>query len=94
MNYEDARIQVLADLEKIFGKGIVLVDTATIEKPYGWVFFYNTEEYVKTRNPDVALMSNTPFIFTKSGEKFYLRLSCSVQEAVEEIEREQRLGDK
>ena len=86
MNYEEAKNCVLAELEMEFGEGIQLMDDQIIEKPYGW-FFYNTKEFIETGNPEVALMSNTPFVFTQEGKKYLLRMSCSVSEAVNEIER-------
>ncbi len=91
MNFDDAKTIILADLEKEFGGGIRLNDDQIIEKPYGWVFFYNTKEFLETGDPAYALMSNTPFVFTNDGRKFPLRMSCTVEEAIAEIEREQSL---
>jgi hypothetical protein len=34
----------------------------TITKPYGWVFFYESAEYIKTENLRYGLIGNAPFI--------------------------------
>ncbi|WP_086925888.1 YrhB domain-containing protein [Variovorax sp. JS1663] len=33
-----------------------------INLPYGWVFFYNSKEYIETENISSALLGNAPFI--------------------------------
>ena len=50
------------------GSGVVL-DDQTVERPYGWVFFYQSRAYLKTRQPTLALRGNAPVIFNRiSGE--------------------------
>lgn len=43
----------------------VIVDDYTIEKPWGWVFFYNSREYATTGDPQYQLFGNAPYIVNK-----------------------------
>jgi Immunity protein 35 len=43
----------------------VVVDSHTIEKPYGWVFFYNTTRFVETGFLQHTLAGNGPVIVNK-----------------------------
>jgi immunity protein 35 of polymorphic toxin system len=36
--------------------------TTVLEKPFGWVFCYQSREYVETRNLSSMLAGNSPFI--------------------------------
>lgn len=54
----------------VCGDGIELVQSSTVAKPYGWVFFYQSSAFLK--NPDdisLALAGNAPFIIDRiNGE--------------------------
>jgi hypothetical protein len=41
------------------GKGAL---SGSIPRPYGWVFFYNSREYVETGNPRMRYAGNAPII--------------------------------
>ena len=43
----------------------VIIDQHTIEKPWGWVFFYNSLEYLKTGDPKYQLFGNAPYIVNR-----------------------------
>jgi hypothetical protein len=43
----------------------VIVDSHTIEKPYGWVFFYNSKKFAETSIFSYTLAGNGPVIFSK-----------------------------
>jgi hypothetical protein len=43
----------------------VVVDAGTIEKPFGWVFFYNSKRYLETEDYRYALAGNGPVIVNK-----------------------------
>jgi hypothetical protein len=50
------------------GLALVLEDE-TIDRPYGWVFFYQSREYVETGDARTMLFGNAPLIFNRaSGE--------------------------
>ena len=50
------------------GRGVVLEDK-TLDRPYGWVFFYQDRQYLETGDIRHAFAGNAPIIFNcLSGE--------------------------
>ena len=48
---------------------LVVVDEDTIEKDWGWVFFYTSQRYLETRNITEAIAGNPPYIVNRhTGE--------------------------
>lgn len=62
---------------------IVLSDR-TEEVEQGWIFFYNSKEYVETRDPMAALAGNGPILVTRTGEVCELSSSTSWEAALKE----------
>jgi hypothetical protein len=46
----------------MWGEGVALVPEQTIEKPYGWVFSYNSLKWIESRSFDDMLLGNAPII--------------------------------
>ncbi len=46
---------------------LIIVAEHTIEKPYGWVFFYDTEEHHLYDTPGSGIGGNAPFLVEKMG---------------------------
>jgi hypothetical protein len=68
---------------------LVIIDDETIEKEYGWVFFYQTKEYLKTGNIIDALAGNAPYIVNKyNGELIETGTANPVEEYIAEYESE------
>jgi hypothetical protein len=42
--------------------GVAIMEDRTIRKSYGWIFFYNSNVYLETRNPLEALGGNGPIV--------------------------------
>lgn len=55
----------LAEMPLLDGDSAVILDDLTIEKPFGWVFFYNSRCYLQTGDCDFALFGNAPFIVNR-----------------------------
>jgi hypothetical protein len=67
--YEKARRVVAAYVAALTDDDGAILDTQTIEKPYGWVFFYQNRAYIETGNDLEAYVGNAPLIFDRgSGE--------------------------
>ena len=45
--------------------GNVVMDDATIERPWGWVFFYQTRRYLETGKFRDGLVGNAPYIVNR-----------------------------
>src|SRR5262245_34957990 len=46
----------------VAGDRLVLVEEATIEKSYGWVFFYDSRKYLEAGDTSVQLAGNAPLL--------------------------------
>ena len=42
-----------------------IIDSATLERPYGWVFFYQSRSYLESGNELQMLAGNAPLIINK-----------------------------
>lgn len=52
---------------------LIVVDEATIERPYGWVFFYKSKLWQKTQNISYALAGNAPLLIDRrTGAAYFL----------------------
>ena len=66
---------------------IVVIDEQTVEKEWGWVFFYNTTEYLKTEELDDALVGNAPYIVNKNtGEIIETGTAYDIEHYIKEYE--------
>ena len=62
-------------------------DKHTIEKEWGWVFFYNTSEYLKSGDIDEELIGNVPYIANKNtGEIIETGTAYDIEHYIEEYE--------
>ncbi len=65
-----------------------IVDAHTIEKPFGWVFFYNSKKFLETGQFSDSLAGNGPIIVNKNDATIEL---CGTAQPVSElIERYER----
>jgi len=47
------------------GGGLVVVDENTMETEFGWVFFYDSKEYLETEDLRYAIAGNAPIVVLK-----------------------------
>jgi hypothetical protein len=47
------------------GCSMVVIDSSTLERPFGWVFFYQSEDYLLTGNESSQLAGNAPLIVNR-----------------------------
>lgn len=75
-------------LDEMFDPAIhpAIIDAATIAKPYGWVFFYNSRELLETRNISFALGGNGPIIVEHNGRTHSLGSGKSPEDTISEFE--------
>src|SRR5262249_17907008 len=50
----------------------VILHQQTIEKPYGWIFFYQDRDYLRSRDPSIALRNNAPLIFNRYTGEYHV----------------------
>ena len=70
LSLEDAKVKAESELFRLqFQYPVVVLDQATKEFEFGWVFFYQSEEFVRTGNPSARLAGNAPLLVNRlSGE--------------------------
>jgi hypothetical protein len=69
IDFDEARNiakQHVSRLESAPGE-LMLVESSTIEKHYGWVFFYNSTAYLVGGDEFEALGGNSPFLVERYG---------------------------
>jgi hypothetical protein len=72
--------------------GLAIVDSATIEKPYAWIFFYNSKQYIETGDIMHALGGNAPLFISKiDGKVSTFRTGLSIDGMFEEYEEKQQI---
>lgn len=66
---QEIALAYIHELEKESGIALQIYHEYTVEKPYGFVYFYQSEEYIKTGEFSSMLAGNAPFLITKdTGE--------------------------
>ena len=92
INREQAKLLVEKEINEPDSNGsenlnLVVLDDLTIEKEWGWVSFYNTEEYLKTGDFSETLVGNAPYIVNKyTGELFETGTACDIEDYIKEYE--------
>jgi len=66
---------------------LVVLDQHTIQKEYGWIFFYSTQQYAETGDFRYALAGNGPLIVEKAdGAVYRFGTSKPPEEMIREYE--------
>lgn len=82
-------LEHLATLEKEIGEPLGLANSETLEKAFGWVFFYNSKDYIETGNFRSMLAGNAPFIVDRnSGEVHVTGTAKSVEDYITDYEQQ------
>ncbi len=85
---EESARAYIASMEFSTKDELVLQEDKTIEKPFGWVFFYNSKKFVETRDFHYALLGNAPLIVDKeSGDLHVTGTAKPTEYYIEEYER-------
>lgn len=65
---------------------VILADQ-TVQRDFGWVFFYAPQRYLQTRDPKDLVPGNGPLVVYRSGRTEYLPTSVPAPAAITELER-------
>ncbi len=88
---EGAKLQVFLKLRRAYGlrsgqNELVILDEHTIERPWGWVFFYTTRG-MKNGNLKYAVGGNAPYIVNRSDGTLHLTgTGAPIEYFIEEYE--------
>jgi hypothetical protein len=61
---------------------VEIIEDETIEKPYGWIFFYQSKQYLDTRDIRHVLVGNGPILVIKSGAVIHFPSAIPEDEAI------------
>ncbi|GHU01662.1 hypothetical protein FACS1894154_11630 [Betaproteobacteria bacterium] len=91
MTKEQAALCAQAYLDNLsrsdLGDRYVLIEESTIEKPYGWIFVFNSKKFLDTGNFIYALGGNGPIIVEKdTGVLHQLGTAMSLENSIKEFE--------
>jgi len=71
---------------------IIILDDETIEKEFGWVFFYTSRKFLETGNVLHALVGNAPIIVDKNGTLHMTGTSKPIEEYIREFEAKRKIN--
>ena len=81
-------IEELAGLERESGTRLVLLEEQTRTESFGWVFFYNSAEFVRSGDVRHALAGNAPLIVDRADGRIESAGSAvSVDDYIVEYEK-------
>ena len=67
ISFEDAKTIALGEI----GEDCALLDDATLEKPYGWYFCFQSKQFLETQNFRDMLAGNGGFIVEKTDGRVF-----------------------
>jgi Immunity protein 35 len=65
MDFEQALALATAWVDIVCGGGARIVQPSTVEKPYGWIFFYQSREFLDIGVASARLAGNAPIIVNR-----------------------------
>jgi hypothetical protein len=75
--------------ERRSGITLKLVHEQTIEKPFGWVFFYDSKAFLETGNFESTILGNAPIIVNRrTGELHVTGTAKPIEEYIADYDRE------
>jgi hypothetical protein len=85
---EEIAEKFIAEQGKAVEGGVTIIRQKTLEKPYGWIFFYNSRRYLETGNPLEALGGNGPVVVAHAdGRVTALSSAAAPSASIAEFER-------
>lgn len=91
MNQQQAQSLVEAELEKVGDEAqpvdCVVLEDETLERPWGWVFFYQSRAFVETGDPREMVGGNAPMLVNRhTGELIHTGTAYDFEHYIAEYE--------
>ena len=78
----------ISKLEQSTEDPVILLESKTIEKPFGWVYFYDSKLYIETGEFECQLLGNAPLIINRNSGKIHVTgTAYPIEHYIEEYER-------
>jgi hypothetical protein len=74
MTINDAQqiaLRYVKDLERESGCELDLIHRATIERSFGWIFFYDSKRHIETGSIRDAIAGNAPIVVTREDGRVH-----------------------
>lgn len=75
MTEKEAReiaLRYLKPMERWSGCELVILDSETVEKSFGWIFFYQSGRYLESGNFSDTLAGNAPIIVARADGRVHV----------------------
>ncbi|MGO9487241.1 MAG: YrhB domain-containing protein [Rhodomicrobium sp.] len=73
---------------------LIVIEEKTIERPFGWIFFYDSKKYIETGSTIHRLAGNGPVIVNKKrGSVDLFGSTPPLEEILSRYERSLQTGD-
>jgi hypothetical protein len=71
---------------------ISIVDDLTVEREWGWIFIYQSQRWIETRNRRYQVLGLCPIVIEKNdGSLHYLDEGINMEECIKKYENRRRL---
>ena len=71
---------------------LAIQDDITIERKFGWIFFYNTKSFLETQDTQYALIGNAPIIVDRENASVHFTGTAkSIDEYIEEFQENRKI---
>jgi Immunity protein 35 len=92
LSREGAKLRVFLDLRERHGllrgpEELVIIDEHTIERPWGWVFFYTTRGWIDG-DWEYAIAGNAPYMVGRNGSVQHAGTARPIEEYIRDYESE------
>jgi len=82
----------IAGVQVTPGVELVLIEERIIERPFGWVFFFDSKRYLETRDRKYTVLGAPFIVDRRDGSLHPLKTAPPVQYYIEQYEREHPIG--
>ena len=60
---------IIKDFDVLEGDEYIIIESETIEKEWGWVFFHSSRKWIETNDFKYAVAGNAPYIVLRKNGK-------------------------
>ena len=82
--YELAK-QKIDSIANSVGRQFAIMSEYTVETEKGWVFFYNSVEFIESKDPSAQLVGNGPILVTREGAIHVLPSAIPWEMAIDKL---------
>lgn len=68
----DIAYKYIKEVEEDSQLDVIMVTEATLDKPYGSIFFYTSKKYYETKDDKYSVAGNAPFLVEKKTGKIII----------------------